>query len=142
MPENGTSGSMSGDGKRSGAEWPKLPRPSSTLPRRTSLAGSPPRPVLGVMHLDRYLTILLTRAWNTLAIMKVLVVDDHVLIREALRGVLKELGSDVAISDASSGRQAMQLVEEHGDLSLILLNLNLPDRDGFGLLSELRARYP
>ena len=36
MPEIGTSGSMSGDGKRSVAEWPKLPRPSSTLPKRTS----------------------------------------------------------------------------------------------------------
>jgi len=35
MPEIGTSGSMSGDGKRSVAEWPKLPRPSSTLPKRT-----------------------------------------------------------------------------------------------------------
>ena len=32
MPEIGTSGSMSEDGKRSVAEWPKLPRPSSTLP--------------------------------------------------------------------------------------------------------------
>ena len=30
------SGSMSGDGKRSVAEWPKLPRPSSTLPKRTN----------------------------------------------------------------------------------------------------------
>src|SRR5216684_479102 len=36
MPEIGTSGSMSGDGKRSVAEWPKLPRPSSTLPKQTS----------------------------------------------------------------------------------------------------------
>ena len=34
MPEIGTSGSMSGDGKRGVAEWPKLPRPSSTLPKR------------------------------------------------------------------------------------------------------------
>jgi hypothetical protein len=34
MPEIGTSGSMSGDGKRSVAAWPKLPRPSSTLPKR------------------------------------------------------------------------------------------------------------
>ncbi len=34
MPEIGTSGSMSEDGKRSVAEWPKLPRPSSTLPSR------------------------------------------------------------------------------------------------------------
>ena len=32
MPEIGTSGSMSGDGKRGVAERPKLPRPSSTLP--------------------------------------------------------------------------------------------------------------
>ncbi len=31
MPEIGTSGSMSGEGKRGDAEWPKPPRPSSTL---------------------------------------------------------------------------------------------------------------
>jgi hypothetical protein len=36
MPEIGTSGSMSGDGKRGVAEWPKLPRPSSTLPNAKS----------------------------------------------------------------------------------------------------------
>jgi hypothetical protein len=34
MQEIRTSGSMSGDGKRSAAAWPKLPRPSSTLPKR------------------------------------------------------------------------------------------------------------
>jgi hypothetical protein len=34
MQEIRTSGSMSGDGKRSVAAWPKLPRPSSTLPKR------------------------------------------------------------------------------------------------------------
>ena len=33
MPEIGTSGSMSGDGKRGAAEWPKLPRPSSIYHR-------------------------------------------------------------------------------------------------------------
>jgi len=36
MPEIGTSGSMSGDGKRSVAAWPKSPRPSSTLPKLPS----------------------------------------------------------------------------------------------------------
>jgi hypothetical protein len=35
MREIRTSGSMSGDGKRSVAAWPKLPRPSSTLPDET-----------------------------------------------------------------------------------------------------------
>ena len=40
MPEIGTSGSMSGDGKRGVAEWPKLPRPSSTLPSRQTMWGN------------------------------------------------------------------------------------------------------
>jgi DNA-binding NarL/FixJ family response regulator len=74
--------------------------------------------------------------------MKILVVDDHVLIREALRGVLKELKDDVIVLEAADSRQAMGIVAEEGDLGLILLDLNLPDRDGFAVLSELRERYP
>ena len=41
MPEIGTSGSMSGDGKRGVAEWPKSPRPSSTLPLRQAAFFAP-----------------------------------------------------------------------------------------------------
>jgi DNA-binding NarL/FixJ family response regulator len=74
--------------------------------------------------------------------MKILVVDDHVLIREALRGMLRELDADASILEASEGAQAMRLVEQHGDLGLVLLDLTLPDRDGFSLLAELRERYP
>ncbi|MEA2905952.1 MAG: hypothetical protein QOI12_3339 [Alphaproteobacteria bacterium] len=74
--------------------------------------------------------------------MKFLVVDDHALIREALRGVLKELKDDAAVFEASDCRQAMALIETHADLGLILLDLGLPDRDGFSVLAELRQRYP
>jgi DNA-binding NarL/FixJ family response regulator len=75
--------------------------------------------------------------------MKILVVDDHVLIRDALRGVLKELKGEADVLEASDCRQAMALIAENAnDLGLILLDLNLPDRDGFSALSELRERYP
>src|SRR4051812_40767046 len=74
--------------------------------------------------------------------MKILVVDDHTLIREALRDVLKEVRGDATVFEASTCREGMELVAEHGDLRLIVLDLNLPDRDGFSALSELRERYP
>jgi DNA-binding NarL/FixJ family response regulator len=74
--------------------------------------------------------------------MKILVVDDHLLIREALRGVLKELRSDAAVLESADSGQAMQLIAEHADIGLILLDLNLPDRDGLSVLAELRERYP
>jgi DNA-binding NarL/FixJ family response regulator len=75
--------------------------------------------------------------------MKILVVDDHVLIRDALRGVLKELKGEADVLEASDCRQAMALIAENADeLGLILLDLNLPDRDGFSALSEVRDRYP
>jgi DNA-binding NarL/FixJ family response regulator len=74
--------------------------------------------------------------------MKILLVDDHALIRDALRGVLKELTDDAHMLEASDCGQALRLIEEHPDLHLILLDLNLPDRDGFGMLVEVRRRYP
>src|SRR5262245_39694714 len=74
--------------------------------------------------------------------LKTLVVDDHFLIREALRGFLKRLKSNATILEAVNGQQAMQVVAEHPDILLVLLELNLPDRDGFSVLSELRERYP
>jgi len=73
--------------------------------------------------------------------MKILLVDDHALIRDALRGVLRELVADATMFDASDCRQAMRLIEQHPDLHLILLDLNLPDRDGFAVLTDLRKHY-
>jgi DNA-binding NarL/FixJ family response regulator len=74
--------------------------------------------------------------------MKILIVDDHALIRDALRGVLKKLQRGATVLEASDCRQAMATIENHSDITLILLDLTLPDRDGFSVLAELRERYP
>jgi len=73
--------------------------------------------------------------------MKILLIDDHALIRDALRSVLRELAGNATVFEASDCRQAMRLIEQHPDLHMILLDLNLPDRDGFAVLSDLRKRY-
>src|ERR1700751_6174369 len=75
--------------------------------------------------------------------MKILVVDDHVLIREAIRGVLRELKGEAAvILEASDSGQAMRQIEQNPDVELVLLDLGLPDRDGLEMLSDLGNRYP
>jgi DNA-binding NarL/FixJ family response regulator len=74
--------------------------------------------------------------------MKILVVDDHVLIRESLRGVLKELRPDAVVLEAADSRRATELVEAHADIGLVLLDLTLPDADGFSMLAALREGYP
>ena len=74
--------------------------------------------------------------------MKILVIDDHVLIRQAMQGVVKKIKRNAVVLDATNSAQAIQLVESHPDLDLILLDLTLPDRDGFALLADLRERLP
>lgn len=73
--------------------------------------------------------------------MKILLVDDHALIRDALRGVIKDLMDDASVLEASDCGQAMRLIQDHPDLHLVLLDLNLPDRNGFAVLADLRQRY-
>jgi DNA-binding NarL/FixJ family response regulator len=74
--------------------------------------------------------------------MKILVVDDHVLIRQAMHGVLKKLKRDATVLDASTSAEAINIVSHNADLDLVLLDLTLPDRDGFSVLAELRQRLP
>ena len=74
--------------------------------------------------------------------MKILIVDDHALIRDAMQGVLKKLKRGAVVLEASDSRQAMETIASHADVNLILLDLNLPDRDGFEVLAELRERCP
>jgi DNA-binding NarL/FixJ family response regulator len=74
--------------------------------------------------------------------MKILVVDDHVLIRQAMQGVLKKVRRDAALLEASNSADALKIIAEQPDIDFALLDLTLPDRDGFSLFKELRQSYP
>ena len=74
--------------------------------------------------------------------MKILVVDDHPLIREALRQVLQSLDRDLELIEAQSCDEALEMTQRHTDISLILLDITLPGADGYEVLRRLREDYP
>lgn len=73
--------------------------------------------------------------------MKVLLVDDHAVLRAGLRRLLASTPAVSDILEASAGRAVLPLVREHRP-DLVLLDLNLPDIGGLELLRRLRAEAP
>lgn len=74
--------------------------------------------------------------------MKILVVDDHALVREGLQQVLQGLREQVEVLQAANCSQAFDLALMHVDLDLILLDYHLPDMTGLEALRVLGLRHP
>lgn len=75
--------------------------------------------------------------------MKILVVDDHPLIREGLVNVLRELDNDLSVIEAESAADALVALERERDISLVLLDLQLEEQlAGMDLLMQARATWP
>lgn len=73
--------------------------------------------------------------------MKILIVDDHELIREAMRQVLKQLDANIEVLEAGNCADALTLADQHPDLGLILLDIQLPGTSGLDALGKFRERH-
>nr|HRK57687.1 response regulator [Burkholderiaceae bacterium] len=69
--------------------------------------------------------------------MKILVVDDHSLITEAMKALLTDLDPAVQVEVAHDADNAQRLAQQHTDADLMLLDLNLPGASGTSLLETL-----
>jgi DNA-binding NarL/FixJ family response regulator len=74
--------------------------------------------------------------------MKILIVDDHALFREGLCYVLRELEEGVIILEAGNYETTLQFMAQNPDLDLVLLDLNMPGKDGFSVLEASSEKYP
>jgi len=74
--------------------------------------------------------------------MKILLVDDHSLITDALRVLLLDIDPDAAVFTATDASGAERLLEQHPDADLMLLDLGIPGATGTSVLETLVARAP
>ena len=69
---------------------------------------------------------------------KALLVDDHALLRDALALVMAQAFPSMTLLQAGDLASARQLLQQHADVQLVLLDLALPDGHGLELLPQLR----
>jgi DNA-binding NarL/FixJ family response regulator len=76
--------------------------------------------------------------------LKLLVVEDHALVREGLVRLLGQVEAGAKVYESADFESALNVLdgEGEGDFDLVLLDLALPGIDGFAGLDILRRRYP
>lgn len=72
---------------------------------------------------------------------KVLLVDDHAVVRHGLRSVLEEELGDVAVQEAGTAREGLERLRKD-DYDALILDIGLPDRNGLDLLKSIHAEWP
>ena len=74
--------------------------------------------------------------------MKLLVIDDHPVMREGLAALLRQAGPDTHVVQAGSAGEGLQLTEQHDDFEAVLLDLMMPGVGGFQAISEFGRKRP
>jgi DNA-binding NarL/FixJ family response regulator len=74
--------------------------------------------------------------------LKLLVVEDHALVREGLVRLLGQLEEGTTVFESADFETALNVLDSEGEFDLVLLDLALPGIDGFAGLDILRRRYP
>jgi len=73
--------------------------------------------------------------------LRVLLVDDHVLVRAGIRTLLDQLPGVAVVAEASDGREALQLAAEHRP-DLVILDVAMPVLNGIETTARLHRQFP
>lgn len=72
---------------------------------------------------------------------RVLVVDDHALVRAGIRALVERIDGVEVVAEAGDGREALRLIKEHQP-QVVLLDLTMPEVSGFEVLERTVRELP
>jgi two-component system response regulator NreC len=73
--------------------------------------------------------------------LRIVLVDDHTILREGLRALLSAVPNFEILAEAADGREAVRCVEKLGP-DLLLMDLSMPRMSGMDAISEIKKRFP
>lgn len=73
--------------------------------------------------------------------MKILIADDHAVVREGLKQILSESSEMVVTAEASSGPEVLEEIGKD-DFDLVVLDIAMPGRGGLDILKEIKNKKP
>ena len=74
--------------------------------------------------------------------LKILIADDHPLVREGIQNVLRHIEEDILSFEAVNFDEVKTLINQYTDFDLVLLDLCMPEMKGMSSLLELRQLLP
>jgi two-component system, NarL family, invasion response regulator UvrY len=74
--------------------------------------------------------------------LRVIVVDDHAIVRRGIVEILTERSDLEVVSEAADYSQLRAQLRQHGDIDLLVMDLSLPGKDGIEILKLLHADNP
>src|SRR3972149_10543834 len=72
---------------------------------------------------------------------KVLIADDHAIVRTGLRALIKSEATMNLLGEASGGYEAVELVEQLKP-DVLVLDLSMPDLDGIAVIKKVKPKFP
>lgn len=73
--------------------------------------------------------------------MKILIADDHAVVREGLKQIISETTDILVVDEANNGQEVLNKVSEH-QYDIVLLDITMPGRSGLDILKQIKSNNP